>query len=188
MKKNNYKNICYVLFKDKKGVYRILFGIEGDKINDPSLYVVGYGNGDYQREGIDEKTRKFALQNSYHSKIDSDGLVQTHFKRNGKHFGITKQKSLEELKSMVLDYNFRTTNLEKFPYKKKSEKDIIFNINPEYFWDYSFIFFIDQDDRLNKYLNRNGMLLIHNYKINTQHIKADIYVGVAIKTEKLKEK
>lgn len=176
--------VCSVLFLDKYKNFRRIFDIEGDKLNDNSIYVV-WLNHQNENDILDKvKYREHCLQNTYHSQIDKrDGLVQTHHKRASKHFGIIRQKPLNHRKSPLYQYHFGDDQLEKYFQKDPDNNDIIIKISYKYFGKYLFLFYTLEDGLL-KYLSNNDLILLHKYRIPTVNVE-NINLAVLIKRSDL---
>ncbi len=176
--------VCSVLFVDKDKNFRRIFDIEGDKLNDASIYIVLLNHQNEGRVFNEVEYRNYCLQNSYHSKINkSDGLVQTHQKRANQRFGIVRQKPLNYRKSPLCQYNFGNDQLEKYHAKDPSNNDIIITMSYKYFGKYLFLFYTLEDGLL-KYLSHNDLILLHKYKIPTVNIK-NISLAVLIQKQDL---
>jgi hypothetical protein len=182
----NRNIVCSILFKDKNKILRRIFDIEGDKSTDPSIYIVKVNHINNEVQKSEEERRKFYLQHSHHSRQDSSGLVQVHYKRNGNRFGQRKQLHLEAEGASMKHYHFASNDdLQRYPQKIAGQDDIVLNVNPEYFSEYGYVFFTEED-RLKKYASQNQLTILHSYKIPVKNIKT-FNLALVMKLEKLAE-
>jgi hypothetical protein len=183
--KNVKRNrICEVLLRDSKDIWRSLFSIEGDKSNDPSLYIIKNIHINPETTDDEERLRNFSLQKSYHFKKDKDGLIQTHLKRDGHRFGIQKQKPLNERTIPISVFHNNNDNVEAYPERTPGEKDIKLTIKPDFINFYEFIFFTELNG-LSRYLSDHDQFLLHQYELPLKHLKVNLAVSIHI--QKLKE-
>jgi hypothetical protein len=163
-KKINRNIVCSILFKDDDGNYHRIFQVEGDRVADYSIYFVKLNHVNKNVAFDEEKYRKFCLQKTFHSKVDSDGLVESHFKRSNNRFAHSKRLPLDKL-NYILDFHFSPNDdIKKYPGKIPESHDILIKSKPEYLKDYHFIF-CKGDDTLDRYKIQENLFIMHKYQI-----------------------
>lgn len=184
-KKIDRKIVSTILFKDDNNLYHRLFQVEGDKDNDYSIYIVKLNQVKDQINLDEHIYRDFSLQKTIHSKIDKNGYVQAHFKRNGHIFGKSKCLPLDKL-NYVFDHSLsEKEDIDDYPIKLPDINDILIKSRCKYLSDYRFIFY-KGEELLSKYVSGHNLYILHKKQIPTNNTKGHMF-ALAIDLSKLIE-
>ena len=162
MSGNSTKNhVCNILIKDKGGQYRKLFSIEGDKPNDPSVYIYSWSNG------VNNPNKGHY---SYHSKKDENGLVRVHLSHI-KDVSKRQQQPLDQRKRVMCSYHFNHgVRLDKFPLEVQNKEDICLTGKPEYFNSCEYVFYVTEQG-LREYATQKNLIVLHKYVVPVKYVK-----------------
>lgn len=162
-------HVCDILIKDTDGNFRKVFEIEGDKENDPSIYI--------HLPDVNNPLKR--LHYSYHCKT-KNGLVTVHLKHK-----YTQELNPTEKQQKPLAQRSRPffscwpQKIERYPIKKEPKKeDIIISMKSIYLQKIYFIFYPDKSTFIKDIHNKNQMC-IFSQKIPFVN-SVDVYLGVVI--------
>lgn len=161
MSVNSTKNhVCNILTKDKDGQYRQLFTVEGDKPNDPSIYIYSWSNG------VNNPNKGHY---SYHSRKDENGLVQVHLSHI-KDVSKKQQQPLDQRKRVMCSYHFNDgVRLDQFPMGVHSKDDICLTGKPKYFNFCEYVFYV-MEQGLREYAVQKNLVVLHKYTVPVKHV------------------
>ena len=140
--------VCKIVTKDSEGKYRRLFRIEGDQLQDASIYITLANKNCHYSYHADEK----------------DGLVQTHLsdiKTVSTHF----QAPLSERKRAFFHIH-GTPSADRLPVTGRKHQDIVVMIKPEFLHYCSYLFYTD-DSGLYEFTWLKFFVVLHKYQIPT---------------------
>jgi hypothetical protein len=160
--------ICSILIKFESNFHEI-FIIEGEKNDDSSVYIVQTNHVNHEVQNSEKERRKFYLQKSYHSRVDTNGLVRTHMKRNGKRFGLQEQKPLNMRVRPLSSYGYNGAYITKFPIKSVGINDIIIELKEGDICKYEFVFMPARNKPYYDLLLQNNLKEESYYMLPLQH-------------------
>jgi hypothetical protein len=175
MSGNSTKNhVCNILTIDEDGKYRKLFSIEGDKPDDPSVYIYNWSNG------VNNPNKGHY---SYHSKKDSNGLVRVHLS-NIKDVSKRQQQPLDQRQRVMCSHHFNSgVRLGKFPFGVQSKDDICLTGKPEYFNSCEYVFYTTEQG-LREYAAQKSLVVLHKYPLPVKHV-ARLHFAVLMREKTL---
>lgn len=176
------KIISSILLKNNNSYHR-LFQVEGDKKNDASLYIVQLNDVEDFSNFNEDNYRNYCLQQTVHSRMDKDGLVETHFKRNQSRFAKSRCLPLDKL-HYVRDYSMpEKANINKYPIKNLDNNDILIKSRYEYLSEYRFIFY-KGENLLSKHVSTHNLYILQKEQILTNNTAGHMF-ALAIELPKL---
>lgn len=181
----NRNIVTKILIKDNDNIYRNIFTIEGDKSIDTSIYIVKKNTINPEVTQTDEERRKFELQRSIHARINSNGLVQTHLKRNDKKFAEDLQPPLSDSNVHMHLYGCPGGSISAYPSVSPSNEDIVITHKPDFFKDYQYFFFVDKD-KYKRAMQSHGLFECSTFTIPVKYA-SPLYFSVVIKQKKLSQ-
>ncbi len=181
----NRKIVSRILFKEGGDNFRNIFTVEGDKLTDSSIYIIKMNQTNRESCQTEDDVRRMSLQKSLHTQSDVNGKIQTHFKRNGKRFGVDRQYPPGHRRAPSQYYAPLPGQLNQYINIAPENDDIVIKHKPEYFSDISYVFF----SNLNAFpgvLRQLGLFYLQKHTIPVKY-SAPIYVATAIKMNRLIE-